>query len=145
MLRFGSAILVIIGLPIFIVMGYFLANHQIQPDAKWAYADLIVIILTAVAVILTALAIGLALMAFVGYQAIRDFATEAARRTAETAAKDTAQVVADATAREVAGRAANAYFDMQGRGADSFIPGAFSEGDGTNGAGDGPTKDSDPE
>lgn len=75
------------------------------PPPGVEYKDLITIILTAVAVLLAAVTVIIALLAFWGYNSIRESAEKVAKETAERVAARTAEPVAARVALQVAERA----------------------------------------
>ena len=65
--------------------GYFILRHGLDaPQADWSYSDLVVVLLTAIAVILAALGLGVAALAVWGYQKIADNARDIAINAVNT-------------------------------------------------------------
>src|SRR5690348_8449141 len=62
---------------LFLMLAYFLFSHGLEGTPEgWTYADLVVVMLTAVGVIVASLGIGIAIIAVWGYSKITDNAVE---------------------------------------------------------------------
>jgi hypothetical protein len=95
MMRWGSRLVFAVNIVFFLILASKFGMHGLaKPDGEWKYSDLVVILLTGIAVLLAVATVFIAGMAIWGYAAIRQAAQDKAEEIAKIIATDVAQAVA---------------------------------------------------
>ena len=115
MIRWGSRLLLAFNIVFLVILTVKFGWHGLsEPTGEWSYPDLVVILLTGVAVLLAVATVFIAGMAIWGYAAIREAAQAKAEEIANTVATDVARTVATDVAQTVAMREAISAREITG-------------------------------
>lgn len=94
--RWGNRVLLSVNIALTVILVIFFSTRKLNTSDNIEYKDLIVIVLTALAVLLAVVTLFVAALAIYGYATLRDLAVQTAKSTAEEVAPPAAAREAEA-------------------------------------------------